>query len=65
MPSNEPRRPGSTPIIRLDGNSVTYHLWITQPLGRCDLLVIRCDGHGNVLASIRGEPDECKPHSPA
>jgi hypothetical protein len=62
MPPNEPSRPGSTPIIRLEGTSITYHLWISWNPNRCDMLVVRCDPHGNILASIRSDPDGCKSH---
>jgi hypothetical protein len=65
MRSKEPNRPGSTPIIRLDGTSITYHLWITWHPYRCEMLVLRCDAYGNVLASIRSESDGCNGHKGA
>ena len=45
------RRPGPAPDIRADGDSVTFGF--TLDAMRTGLrLVIRCDGNGNVWASI-------------
>ena len=62
MPSNEPKRPGPTPIIRLDGDTITYFLWIDRRSRPCDMLVLRCDGRGNVFASIRDDFEVCNGH---
>ena len=64
MPSNEPKRPGPTPIIRLDGDTITYFLWIERRSHPCDLLVVRCDGDGNVFASIRNDFEVCNRYGP-
>ncbi len=51
MPS-EPARPGSTPIITVDGATIVYRIWIVGLNGRCELLVIRCASSGDISASI-------------
>ena len=56
----EPVRPGPTPIIRLDGADVVYHLWIARVSAECQMLVLRCDGCGEVFASIIDEREPCK-----
>jgi hypothetical protein len=60
MLPHEHERPGPTPIIRMDGADVTYHLWIARAYGECHLLVIRCGAHGDVFASIVNDREPCK-----
>ncbi|HZP49392.1 MAG TPA: hypothetical protein VFB07_12690 [Vicinamibacterales bacterium] len=48
----EPARPGSTPIITVDGATIVYRVWIAGVNGRCEMLVIRCTSGGDVYASI-------------
>ena len=62
MPSNEPKRPGPTPVIRLDGDTITYFLWIDRRTHPGEVLVLRCDGTGNVFASIRNDIEVCNRH---
>ena len=52
MQSNEPERPGVTPITLVVGGTTTYCLWIEQPAGRCARFTLRRDGTGNVFAAI-------------
>jgi hypothetical protein len=59
MLPHDSERPGPTPIIRLDGADVMYHLWIARVCGECYMLVIRCDSKGNAFASIVDDAEPC------
>ena len=58
MQSNEPERPGVTPITVVFGSSTTYCLWIERSPGPCARFTLRRDGDGNVFAAI-GEEEVC------
>jgi glycerate-2-kinase len=55
MRTNEPERPGVTPIILVVGGTTTYCLWIEQSAGPSTKFTLRCDSDGNVFAAIGAE----------
>jgi len=58
MQTNEPERPGVTPIMLVVGGTTTYCLWIQQATGPCAKFVLRRDSDGNVFAAI-GDEEVC------
>ena len=52
MKPRDPTRPGPTPIIRVEGDTILYFMWITGLRGDCEVLILRCDANGDVLASL-------------
>ena len=52
MDPTEPRRPGSTPITRVNGDNVTLLMWIERESQPCEWLVVRSTRDGELLASI-------------
>jgi hypothetical protein len=63
MAPRDSTRPGSTPIIRFDGDTIVYQMWIGRENGRCEMLVVRCAPTGDVLASIEGDRRERNHHT--
>ena len=63
MASNDSTRRGSSPIIRINGATIVYRMWITVEKGRRQMLVLRCDDCGEVLASISDDGEGCKLHT--
>jgi hypothetical protein len=55
MASNQPERPGVTPITLVVGGTTTYYLWIQQSTGPCSRFMLRSDSDGNVFAAIADE----------
>ena len=53
MAAREPPRPGTTPIVRLDGEMVTYVLWIEYDKELSEL-VLRVGPGGGLTAAIQG-----------
>jgi hypothetical protein len=56
------QRAGSTPIIRLNGGSVRYFLWIERPAQICAMLIIRCEEDGSLFASLDCDAEPCNAH---
>lgn len=63
MAPNDSTRRGSSPIIRISGATIIYRMWITVQKGRRQMLVLRCDDRGEVLASIADGDEECNLHT--
>jgi len=63
MAPHHSRHPGSTPIVRIEGDTIFYKMWISQESGGYDMLVLRCDINGDVQASIEGDFDVCNGHT--
>jgi hypothetical protein len=55
MQTNEPERPGVTPITLVVGDSIRYCLWIEQSAGPCTKLILRRDSDGKLFAAIGDE----------
>jgi hypothetical protein len=62
METNEPERPGVTPITLVVGDTTTYCLWIQQSAGPSTKLILRCDSDGNLFAAI-GEEEVCNDYT--
>ena len=62
MRSKDSPRPGPTPIIRASGSTIIYFLSIDDPDGRRQLLRIRCDADGDVVAAICAGWELCNDH---
>ena len=62
METNEPERPGVTPITLVVGDTTTYCLWIQQSNGPCTKLILRRDSDGNVFAAI-GDEEVCNDYT--
>ena len=56
-------RPGAPPIIRASGNTIIYFLSIDTQDNRRQLLRIRCDANGDVVAAICADWHPCNGHS--
>jgi hypothetical protein len=63
MLTNEPERPGVTPIVLVTGTTTTYCLWIEQADGPSAKFVVRRDHDGNVFAAI-GDVEPCNDYTP-
>jgi len=55
MQTNEPERPGVTPITLVVGDTTTYCLWIQQSTAPSTKLILRHDSDGNLSAAIGAE----------
>jgi predicted nucleic acid binding AN1-type Zn finger protein len=62
MQTNEPERPGVTPIMLVVGGTTTYCLWIQQSTGPSTKLILKCDRDGNVFAAI-GDEEVCNDYT--
>ena len=62
MQTNEPERPGVTPIILVVGGTTRYCLWIEQSTGPSTKFILRQDRDGNVFAAI-GDEEVCNDYT--
>jgi hypothetical protein len=62
MPTNEPARPGVTPITLVVGDTIKYCLWIQQATRPCAKLILRRDSDGNLFAAI-GDDKVCNDYT--
>jgi hypothetical protein len=62
MPTNEPERPGVTPITLVVGENTTYCLWIQHATGPSTKLILRRDSDGNLFATI-GDDEFCNDYT--
>jgi hypothetical protein len=63
MQTNEPERPGVTPIVLVVGSTTTYCLWIEQSAGPCAKFTVRLDSDGNVFAAIGSDEEVCNEYT--
>jgi hypothetical protein len=62
MRTNEPERPGVTPITLVLGDTTTYSLWIQQSAGPSTKLILRRDSEGHLFAAI-GDEEVCNDYT--
>ena len=62
MQTNEPQRPGVTPIVLVTATTTIYCLWIERSDGPCTKFVLRRDCAGNVFAAI-GDEEVCNDYT--
>jgi len=62
MQTNEPARPGVTPITLVVGDNTTYCLWIQPSTGPSTQLILRRDSNGNLFAAI-GDDEVCNEYT--
>jgi len=64
MTPHKATRPGSTPIVQIDGDTVIYRMWISRESRDSEMLVLRCASDGKVVASIEADSELCNHHTP-
>jgi hypothetical protein len=60
----DPVRPGATPMVELEGDTIVYRFWVAGMNGRPQMLVLRCDNRGDVRVSVGFRTPGCNLHTP-